>query len=727
MFFYLYRLGQWLVYFSLFLPLVVVDSFVFPFITPRNFLFRLFMTLGVGVVVLLWLNFKELRPRTTWLNATVLAVVGLKIVSSVFGINFFNSFWSSYERMEGIVTWLFFAVLYFLIITVFRTQKEWRMLFRVALVPAVLVALYGFGQIMGWTDLVARQSRIESRLGNAAYVGAYMLINIGIAAVVFLKDDNKVWRWLAGFFLVLFHGAMFLSATRGAIIGWLAGILVGMIAYFFVGSKKKVKIAAGGALVFLIFFAGILWLSRDASWVKNTEWMRRMTTISVSDQTVRSRLLVWRMGWEGFLDRPVFGWGIENFSYVFNKYYDPLVPETWVDRAHNNLIDQLAMGGIATFAAYVFLLFLPGYYFWRYRKKDVTTSIVLFSLWVAYVVQNQFVFDSLNTYVLFFLILGYAWWIRQDHRGLAASVNNFQKHSYNLNYNTWLAGGLIVAIVMGNAILSVPAYSANLLTIRALNTSRKDPKKSFELLKEALAKDSFGNKEIVLQSQFFLQNVLRNKNLSDDFKTEFLLYFIKKTEDVLDREPYDVRAMLALASLYQTARVLNPLYLEKEREILARALSWGPKRVDVYYSMAQTYIFEKNYEKAEEYLRRAVAIASHDPSVQKDLVARMNLLAVLQLAGKGPEAVKYAAVIERNFPDVLKSKNYAETLGKIYAQFASWEKAVAIYELLVEREPANIDYWVSLGNVYTTLGETDKAQAAFQKAAQLQNRIKEKE
>ena len=53
---------------------------------------------------------------------------------------------------------------------------------------------------------------------------------------------------------------------------------------------------------------------------------------------IQIREYTWPIAWKGFCDQPIFGWGQENYAYVFNKYYHPSLyyeKGEWCDRAHN--------------------------------------------------------------------------------------------------------------------------------------------------------------------------------------------------------------------------------------------------------------------------------------------------------------------------------------------------------------------------------------------------------
>ena len=87
-----------------FLVLVVAHSMFFPFITGKNFLFRLF----VEAITFAWLGLALIspayRPKKSWMLVAFALFVVVMAVADVFGVNPEKSIWSNFERMEGLVT-----------------------------------------------------------------------------------------------------------------------------------------------------------------------------------------------------------------------------------------------------------------------------------------------------------------------------------------------------------------------------------------------------------------------------------------------------------------------------------------------------------------------------------------------------------------------------------------------------------------------------------------------
>lgn len=164
----------------LFLPFIVADSQLFPFITGKGFVFRILVEIlfGVWLVGLVWNA--ELRPRFSWIMGTVLTFVVIIAAADIFGVSPYKSFWSNFERMEGLVT-LLHLLAYFLIAgTVLNIRSRWQAFFNISVVASVMMSIYAFFQLGG--EIVINQGgvRVDGTFGNAAYLAVYMLFNFFI-------------------------------------------------------------------------------------------------------------------------------------------------------------------------------------------------------------------------------------------------------------------------------------------------------------------------------------------------------------------------------------------------------------------------------------------------------------------------------------------------------------------------------------------------------------------
>jgi len=195
-------------------------------------------------------------------------------------------------------------------------------------------------------------------------------------------------------------------------------------------------------LVFLILvIVGVgLYAVRNTPYVQNLP-EGRLLQISLSDSTAQTRFWVWDEAWKGFLDRPIFGWGPENFTPVFDKYFNPnfYVPgqssETWFDRAHSIYFDYLVETGLVGLISYLAIFAV---FYWGLVKKafknrkaphegqpevhhKTATNIqigLLLALPLAYLIQGVAIFDVFPMYICLFTLFAFG----------AYYTNNYSNH-----------------------------------------------------------------------------------------------------------------------------------------------------------------------------------------------------------------------------------------------------------------------------------------------------------
>ena len=212
--------------------------------------------------------------------------------------------------------------------------------------------------------------------------------------------------------------AFFLAGTRGAFIG-LVGGLIAMLAY--VGFKRPAwRKWLFSAIAIVIILVSVMVAFHNSPFVKKIPGSR-VFDITFLAQTFDTRIIMWQTAWQGFLHRPVFGFGPENFSVVFDKYFNInyFVPSqgfgAWFDRAHSIIFDGLAETGAVGTLAYLGMF---GAFFWVFFKsqkrghespglegQSLFTRAVVPALIVAYLIQGVVLFDVLPIYINYFTVL----------------------------------------------------------------------------------------------------------------------------------------------------------------------------------------------------------------------------------------------------------------------------------------------------------------------------------
>ena len=136
---------------------------------------------------------------------------------------------------------------------------------------------------------------------------------------------------------------------------------------------------------------------------------------------------MWHIAFEGWKQRPLLGWGPENFIIIFQRDFDPsyFVPAAgfgaWFDRAHSVIFDYLARrparsGSLAISSIFVciFTVFKrkekPGEHGEKGQQntRELWVRALFLGLPFAYLVQALVLFDVLPIYLPLFMYFAFA-------------------------------------------------------------------------------------------------------------------------------------------------------------------------------------------------------------------------------------------------------------------------------------------------------------------------------
>lgn len=447
--FNLIKLAKIFIYLAPFSVLIVLPTTFFPFIGGKYYFFRTAISLALICVLLYW-GFEDregkiIKDFKNVFKSPLVKVVSLfaliYVLASVFAFDPLAAFWSNYERQEGgfqmIHYWLFFI----LMTVLFKRDDEWFKIFWISIFSAIGMIFYGIlsaafvsGFFGPYADLISQTStpglleallnkniRFQGSLGNPAYVAPYLMFIIFYCLFLWLRQKPEFnLKSLFYILLALFFGLFFvLSQTRGAFLGIVAGVFIFFIFLIFINPKLR-KVGIIG-LIILFLIGGLIFYFKDSNLIKNLPGSRFLQ-INFKDRTAQTRFWTWQSAWQGFKDRPILGWGPENFPVVFDKYFNihHFNPqeggsETWFDRAHSVIFDYLAETGILGLLSYLAIFIVLIILFFRYLKNknlknikinDMQLSLIL-AMTFGYFVQNLIIFEVLPMYLNFFIFLAF--------------------------------------------------------------------------------------------------------------------------------------------------------------------------------------------------------------------------------------------------------------------------------------------------------------------------------
>ncbi|MBI2474514.1 MAG: O-antigen ligase family protein [Candidatus Taylorbacteria bacterium] len=182
------KILRWVVLVGLFaiplsVPFVVSSSMFFPFITGKNFLFRIITEIVFATWLILALRNRSYRPKFSWVAASVGAFIAVLVVADFLAENPHKAFWSNYERMEGFVSMVHLALFFIVAGSVLITEKIWSWFWHAPMTVAIAMFFYGMLQLKG--ELVINQGgvRLDGTLGNATYLAGFLVFNIFLALI----------------------------------------------------------------------------------------------------------------------------------------------------------------------------------------------------------------------------------------------------------------------------------------------------------------------------------------------------------------------------------------------------------------------------------------------------------------------------------------------------------------------------------------------------------------
>jgi len=453
---YFFKISKFLLYIVPFSLVIVSTSTLFPFIVGKYVFFRIAIGLSL-IFFILGLGFRSYagyagngaRVRDKLKSPLVIAMfvfIFIFVLASFFGADPSFSFWSNFERGEGGFQLLTLFAFFILAILLLNTEKEWQNFFIFWLIAAVFVIGYGifahlgqsgynaFANFMG--PKISAQSRFQGSLGNPAYTAPYLLLAAIYAFYLFITSAPKIKKGILLALVAIFLVFFWLAQTRGTFLGLVAGGFMFLIYLIFNARKGKWKSWLIGILAILLVIGGTLYYFRNTKFVEQMPG-GRLFQISLSNETAQTRFWTWGSAIKGFNERPILGWGPENFSIVFDKYFDTRHfvagqrSETWFDRAHSVYFDYLTETGILGLLSYlaVFAVFYIQFFKWRFRNKGETNykklSVqgLIFAVPIAYLVQGIALFDILPIYLNIFAFLSFSNFIFNDKEKMPANKN----------------------------------------------------------------------------------------------------------------------------------------------------------------------------------------------------------------------------------------------------------------------------------------------------------------
>ncbi len=700
-----------------FICLTVFDNMFFPFITGKNFLFRILTEIMLGAWVILMFLDATYRPRFSWIFAAVGAFMLAITIADFQGVNPYRSFWSNYERMEGLVTHLHLFLYFIVAGSVLLTEQVWNWFWRVSLGVSVLVSLNGFAQLSGKEEIHQSATRLDATFGNSAYLAVYALFNIFIAAFLYFRADKKTGlRFIYPIIGFLNLVILYYTQTRGTLLGLVGGTMLALALIALRGTEfPKFRRYATYGIACVVILIGLFITFRQSTFIQSSPTLQRLASISISDATTNSRFMIWQMSWEGFKERPIFGWGQENFLYVFSKHYNPKMwsQEPWFDRSHDVFFDWLVAGGIVGLFTYLSMFVALLYALWWKKKHHfgVVEKSIMTGLLAGYFIHNIFVFDNLTSYIVFFGLLGYMHSLTADEPKEEEKKVERKKKGEELESGDIAVAALVIIILTATLVyfVNIRNWSANLDLINAI---RPDG---------VLVDDGHGNKKIALQevidrglfgtsegreqlAQFAVQTL--DPRIPESIRKQFYELTVSEFDDELKKDPENVRTQSFAATFYARFSQYDQALLHYKK-----AIELSPRRQSNYLDLAMMFVSVGRYPDAVEYAKQAYELLPENPDAGVGYVTALIYNRQIQEA-QPILATLSTSAFDSRIINALGNTGY-------YDQVIALENEKIAMGLATGR-----DYFALAGG-YASLYQKEKALDAIEKAISIDPSLKD--
>lgn len=605
----------------LFTPLLFDKSNLYSYAFFKTFLFSIFVEISFASYLVL--QFRDQRYRCTFKNP-IIRVHGVFLATLILvtftGVDWMRSLWSTPMWMTGVVTYIHLFLWLVILTSVFRRWEEWRQFLWASLSVCVFVILYGLGQRLHLEGFGAEDfgSRMASTLGNPNYLSTYVLLNLFFTLLLFFKEKVIFLKSLLPFFcLFLLFG---LVSTGGR--AWIVVLALSSSIFFFITifyyQSSRLRLIYFSILV-LLMSGGIgifLWLNTPygQNWVQTTlpTSTHRMVLSLFVDQ---GRQALWRIGWMGFLDHPLFGWGPNNFQYVFTQYVHPLHQEAlfshqWYSQAHNQIVDTMATMGVVGTVTYISIWIVVWWLIGRniYSSRDLKervffTIIALF--FFVYFVNNLFSFDTIGPLIMLYMGFGIAIVVTEKRAEYSLPPDPGNKKTTFSTPRIFLLFSLAGVMVVMTYVNIIP-YLQLRTTKNALDILPYNFAKGFSDLKNVASSNTYVLDTIWMDIAPIAYVHSARYVMSGVQRKEILQFAISEMEKTLKSHPLSMEYALSLIRLYEVYSDYSPDILTRAESVSSRLMRQYPNRRDILFASARIARVQKKYELAHNYAQKLI-------------------------------------------------------------------------------------------------------------------------
>ena len=251
----------------------------------------------------------------TPLNWAVLMYVATTLGATLLGSLTGTVSWSGYFH---VLKYVEYFVIYYMVVNNLRDREHGWRLVGAAFITAAIVSVIGLAQVPSGERVSAP---FEGEIGEPNTFGGYLLFMMAIAAGIAFETENARRRTQCLVLLGVMGVPFFFTLSRASYLGLIPAFLV--IARLTTRRRLAVGLILLGLVTspVLIFVAPKSVKDRVTYTFKEEKGSDTVRLGKVAfDPSTSARLLSFKSALTGFVQRPIFGWGVTGFGFMDAQY-----------------------------------------------------------------------------------------------------------------------------------------------------------------------------------------------------------------------------------------------------------------------------------------------------------------------------------------------------------------------------------------------------------------------
>jgi O-antigen ligase len=228
-----------------------------------------------------------------------------------------------------------FFLLTLIVSSVIKVKEQWFKLlniwnYLIAGASVVSFIVFAINHLIKHTSIFT--DRFYGFAGNPIFFAAILLIFFYINLYLFfekIQTTNK--SYLLNIFIALTYFAIIiLTGSRGALLAiGVTGVVLFIsliinpcedLNYLFKINVQRLILIVFTAIVLI---TSTIFLFKNTKFISNNYILKRLTTFQIAENSAFSRIIVSKIALTCFIQKPILGYGFDNFENCYQQNFDP--------------------------------------------------------------------------------------------------------------------------------------------------------------------------------------------------------------------------------------------------------------------------------------------------------------------------------------------------------------------------------------------------------------------